>query len=263
MLTSTGTASLFWALIFAGLGLATSSTGFASVTYAGTTLDLGSGWRTSTVSKIDIDPNDVLGSDGWYVAGNSGSEMLPSYLTSLIPNGDVFGGNGGYASIDSPLTTPGPSPSTIISGTLNPFPGTGNTAVDLTLTFGEDVPSLVQVGLMIDNLDIAAYNPSALQIVQVGGPGASAVVATTGALYNDRIPDWVFFDIQAQPGETYNVLGTGGVNGCACLGAVSFDSGADVPEPSSLELAVIGIGLLAGALTHSRRAEVDLSRHRL
>jgi hypothetical protein len=244
----TGIWRLLRASMLCGIVLACSRTGFASVTYAGTSLDLGSGWRTSTVSKIDIDPNDVLGSDGWYVAGNSGSELLPTYITSLVPNGSVFGGNGSYASIDNPLTTPGPSPSTIVSGTLNPFPGSGSTAVDLTFTFGADVPAMVQVGLMIDNLDIAGYNPSALQVVQSGGPGASVVVDTTGALYNNRIPDWVFFDIQGQPGQTYNVLVTGGDNGCACLGAVSFDSSSQVPEPSSFGLAGIGLGLVAAAL---------------
>ena len=251
---STGTWRFLRACMVCGIALACPTTGFASVTYSGTSQDLGSGWRTSTVSKIDIDPNDVLGSDGWYVAGNSGSELVPTYITSLIANGSVFGGNGSYASIDNPLTTPGSSPSTIVSGTLNPFPGNGSTAIDLTFTFGADVPAVIQVGLMIDNLDIAGYNPSALQVVQNGGPGASAVVATTGALYNNRIPDWVFFDIQAQPGQTYNVLVTGGPNGCGCLGAVSFDGSSGVPEPSSFGLAGIGLGLLAGAVRRYRFA---------
>jgi hypothetical protein len=227
------------------LGLSTS--GFAgTITYAATDFDLGSGWRTSTVSKTDIDANEVLGTDGWYVAGNDGSTDLPAYLTSLITNSSIYGGNSSYASIDNPNTTPGLTPSLIQSGTLNPFPGDGSTTIDLTFTFGVIVPSVVQLGLMIDNLDIAAYNPDALQVIQVGGPGASSVVATTGALYNNRIPDWVFFDIQAQPGQTYEVIVTGGTNGCACLGAASFDS-AGVPEPSSFSLAGVGAAFFAAA----------------
>jgi hypothetical protein len=227
------------------LGLSTS--GFAgTITYITTDFDLGSGWRTSTVPKTDIDPNDVLGTDGWFVAGNEGSTEIPAYLTSLIANGAVYGGNSGYASIDDPNTTPGLTPSLIQSGTLNPFPGTGSTTIDLTFTFGAIVPSMVQLGLMIDNLDFTIYNPDALQVIQVGGPGASSVVDTTGALYNDGIPDWAFFDIQAQPGETYEVIVTGGANACACLGAVSFDS-AGVPEPSSFSLAGIGAAFFAAA----------------
>jgi ketosteroid isomerase-like protein len=47
---------------------------------------------------------------------------------------------------------------------------------------------------------------------------------------------------------------TGGPNGCACLGAVSFDSDpAAVPEPSSFGLAGIG-GLLLAAATARGRA---------
>jgi hypothetical protein len=248
MSPATGTRRLLQACMICGVLLGTSTTDFASVIYSGTDQDLGSGWRTSTVPKNDIDGNNVLGSDGWFVAGGSGSAALPGYLTSLTPNSSVFPGNGGYISIDNPLTTPGLSPSTIVSGTLNPFPGAGNPTTDLTFTFGASVPSIVRLGLMIDNLDIAGFNPSALQVVQSGGPGASTVVDTTGALFNDRVPDWVYFDIQAQPGETYDVIVSGGPNGCACLGAASFDSASDVPEPSSFGLVGIGAGLLVGAL---------------
>ena len=227
----------------------------SSITYVGSDVDLGSGWRTSTVSKNDIDGNNVLGSDGWYVVGNSGSQMLPSYITSFVSNDSVYGGNGGYFSIDDPATTPGPSPSTIVTGTLNPGPGPGNTTTDLSFTFGADVPAIVRIGLMVDNLDIAAFNPAAVQVVQNGGSAASPVVDTTGASFNNRIPDWLYFDIQAQPGETYDVVVTGGPNGCACLGAASFDSVSNVPEPSSFQLFGIGAALLAiGALRGGRIA---------
>lgn len=72
-------------------------------------------------------------------------------------------------------------------------------------------------------------------------------------LFNDRILDWLYFDIQAQPGTTYDVLVSGGPNGSACLGAASFDSVSDVPEPSSFELAGLGAALLAiGSLLGGR-----------
>src|ERR1035438_5252848 len=101
----------------AGIGRA------GTITYLATDLDLGSGWRTPTVPN-DIASSGILGSDGWFVAGNAGSTQLPAYLTSLVPNGSVFGGNSNYASIDNPATTPGLTPSLIESGTLNPFPDT-------------------------------------------------------------------------------------------------------------------------------------------
>jgi hypothetical protein len=128
------------------------------------------GWRTSSVSKNDIDGNNVLGTDGWFVAGVVGSVVIPAYLASLTTDPHVYPGNGGYVPIDNPNTTPGATPSLLQSGTLNPFPGTGNPNVDLSFTFGANPPGTVRLGLMIDNLDIAGYNPSSLQVVQSGGP---------------------------------------------------------------------------------------------
>ena len=233
-----------WAFILFSGFIGVSQTGHAgTITYVATDFDLGSGWRTQTVPN-DIDPSGILGTDGWWVAGGSGSTSLPAYVTSLVPNGSFYPGNSNYASIDNPATTPGSTPSLLQSGTLNPNVGDGNTTVDLTFTFAEIVPTEVQLGLMIDNLDIAAFNPGSIQVVQEGGPGASAVVSTTSSEYNDRDPDWLLFDIQAQPGATYQVIVGGGPNGTATLGAASFDSAA-VPEPSSFGLAGIGAALIA------------------
>ena len=186
----------------------------------------------------------ILGADGWYVAGGAGSTELPEYVTSLVPNSSVYAGNSGYAFIDNPATTPGSTPSLLQSGTLNPNAGIGGTTVDLSFTFGANVPGEVQVGLMIDNLDFTGFNPSSLQVVEVGGPGASAVVSTTAPEYNDRIPDWLLFDIQPMPGATYQVIAGGAPDGTAALGAVSFDS-TTVPEPSTFGLAAIGAAFIA------------------
>lgn len=238
---------LLQACALTGMFLGASTSGFAGiVTYSSSDVDLGSGWRTSSVLKSDIDGNNVLGSDGWFVAGAAGSTQLPAYLVSLITNGSVYPGNGSYAQIDDPNTTPGLTPSALQSGTLNPFPGTNGTTTDVTFTFGASVSGTVRLGLMVDNLDIAGFNPNALQVVQVGGPGASAVVSTAGGSFNNKTPDWVYFDLQANSGEIYNVIVTGGSNGCACLGAISFDSVAasSVPEPSSLNLALFGAAFL-------------------
>ena len=238
--------------------LGMSASGYAgSINYVGTDLDLGGGWRTSPVPKNDIDNNNVLGSDGWYVAGAAGSIQLPVYLTLFSDLGNsVYPGNSGYASIDDPNTTPGASPTMLQSGTLNPFPS--GPSVDLVFTFGGSVPNVVRLGLMIDNLDIIGFNPSGLQVVQVGGSG-SAVVSTTSGAYNDQIPDWVYFDLQAQPGETYSVIVSPGDFGCACLGATAFDS-VSAPEPSTFGLAGLGaVWLSAAAL--GRRCRFRATRH--
>lgn len=85
------------AFTLSGVLLGLSASGVAgTITYITTDFDLGSGWRTSSVPKTDIDPNDVLGTDGWYVAGDEGSTEIPAYLTSLISDGIVFGGDSGY-----------------------------------------------------------------------------------------------------------------------------------------------------------------------
>ena len=84
--------------------------------------------------------------------------------------------------------------------------------------------------MMIDNLDFTGFNPSSIHVVQQGGPGSSEVVSTTALEYKDGIPDWLLFDIQPQPGATYQVIVGGAPDGTASLGAASFDSAA-VPEP--------------------------------
>src|SRR5256885_725842 len=120
---------LFQLCAFTGVVLSAPTTSFGGVvTYAIADTDLGSGWRTSSGPKNDIDGNNILGSDGWFVSGAAGSTQLPAYLVSLITNGSVYPGNGSYARIDDPNTTPGLTPSTLQSGTLNPFPGFNNTA---------------------------------------------------------------------------------------------------------------------------------------
>jgi hypothetical protein len=258
MLPSAGTTRIFrLGLIGAALLCAATPGHAGTITYVTTNFDLGAGWRTASDPKYDIDGNNVLGTDGWFVAGANGSTQLPFYLTSLTTDPNVFGGNPSYAMIDNPATTPGASPTTIRSGTLNPFPGSGVQNVDVRFTVGPDVPAAVAVGVMIDNLDLDGYNPSSVQLVQEGGGGSSSIIDTTGATYHDRNPDWLMFMISgAQSGQTYDVLVGGGVLGspydCACLGAVSFDS---VPEPSSFMLT--GLGAIAGAVFAIRRRRLS------
>jgi predicted outer membrane repeat protein len=138
-------------------------------------------------------------------------------LTSTYP------GNGSYAQMDDPTNLPAP----FRTGTMNPAPGTGTNAdlFQFSLT-GNVTNRTIRVGLMVDNLDVAGYNAASLTLVQTNGMGATnGPIATTAGVFNDRIPDWVFFQISgAAAGDTFIVRGAGGTNGAATLGGVSFDS---------------------------------------
>jgi hypothetical protein len=56
--------------------------------------------------------------------------MLPSYITSFLPNSSVCAGMAAISLLTIPSRRLGPSASTIVSGKLNPFPGTGNTTTE-------------------------------------------------------------------------------------------------------------------------------------
>lgn len=202
----------------------------ATITYSGSNLDLGKNWRTAATPKLDIDGNNVLGTDGWYVTGSAiGTAKLvspryvrPGTMWIVAPE---YAGNGNYYAIDNPNTTPGASPTTVLTGTKNPFPGTNVESEVYRFTVTGSVPSVFRLGVMVDNLDAAGYNPNGMRLVQQGGPGDSTSIATTAASYNNRNPDWLYFDVSgAQAGDTFQVFSKGGPNGAATAGAFSFDN---------------------------------------
>lgn len=233
----------------------------ATITFIGADVDLGSGWRTASVPKTDPAHTNVLGQGGWYVTGTSitgvpgdVNHVTPSYFSSMDMTAPEYGGNGSYASIDDPNTTPGATPSAVLSGTKNPFPGTNNYGQDLSFTVNSSVPAVFQVAVMVDNLDNAAYNSNGMEVV-----GPAAIGTTYGAVnFNatptlyDRVPDWLYFTISgAKNGDTFTVDGLGGPNGCACAGAFAFDTVSSTPEPATLGL--MGV-FAAGFLARRRRA---------
>jgi hypothetical protein len=194
----------------------------AVIGYAGAQNDLGSGWRTTTVSKpLDLDGDNILGTDGYQVVNRPA--VPPNYVSAMAILSSTYPGNGTYAQIDDPINLP----ALFTTGTMNPSPGTGANANLFQFTLNANaVGRSIRVGLLVDNLDIAGLNATSLTLVQTNGAGATnGPIATTSALFNDRIPDWVFFDITgASAGDTFIIRGVGGPNGTATLGGVSFDS---------------------------------------
>jgi hypothetical protein len=86
-------------------------------------------------------------------------------------------------------------------------------------------------------------------------------VSLTGAAFNNRVPDWVFFDITgATAGQTFSVTNYGGPNGCACLGGIAFDSSTAVPEPATFAVLGAGLAVLGAARRRRRPGNPDTSR---
>lgn len=235
---------------------AAASAAASTITYVGTLTDTAAAWRTASAANaaFALTPADIFGRDGYFLPGGEGVALRPGYVTAFGGSSNVFGGNAGYAAIDNPLTTPGATPTTLVTGTFNPFPGTGGTATTFAFTVGANAPALIRVGILTDNLDVAGFDPAAVQLVS-SVAGASPDIDLTGAAANDGRPDLTFFDIRGGvAGETFVVTTTGGSAGCACVGGVAFDSAA-VPEPRAWSLMLAGFGLI-GTVARRRPATV-------
>lgn len=215
----------------------------AALSLAGADIDLGSGWRSGAVPS-DIDGNGVLGSDGYVFVRGPVELISPSYGTLTDLGTSVYNGNGSYALVDDPLTTPGGAPTTVLSGTWN---GGGNDVKRATLTMNRDmfVGETIRVGLMVDNLDAVNWNPSSIRVTDsTGGDSGQIVLAD---VTENQVPDWYYVDVTGlSNGDTVDFYASQGINGGATLGAVSLDS--VVPEPGSL--ALLGLG---GLLVARRR----------
>lgn len=194
----------------------------ATVTPAGIHPDLGPSWRSQGVAKpLDVDGDAVLGTDGYQLVNLA--PVLPSTVADWAILSSIYPGNGGYLLIDDPVQ-PGEM---FLTGTMNPSPGSGGSADPFSFRLsGAAEGRLIRVGLLVDNLDGAEWNAAGLSLVQVNGNRASGgPVPTVSPALNNRVPDWVFFDIRdGRAGDEFVVRAVGGVNGTATVGGVAFDS---------------------------------------
>lgn len=219
-----------------------------TITAAGSNVNLGSGWRTSSVVKNDIDGNNVLGSDGYRIVGTNARSLTPSYIGLITQSGNIFGGNGGYASIDDPNTTPGGGPTTMGSGTTNPFAGVNVEASVFTFSVHPGAPSTFRVAVLNDNTDGTQFASNSIRIAQTVGGAATSATVNTSTL--NRVSDWYYFDVVgAQAGDTFSVLSGGGASGCNCLGGIAFDSlGGPAPANNPTKLWSVDIQGTGGTL---------------
>ena len=187
----------------------------ATVNFASVQTTQNGTWRTAGVVKAyDLDGDNVLGTDGYWLVGNNGSQSVPSYVDAFTKTGSIYGGNGSYYSVDNPAN-PG---NTTNPGTTTPA---SNSDV-LKFTFTGAPPSTVRLGVMIDALDNAYFNPSSV-IIKLNGSVVGTVV-TSDPIYRDRNPDWVFWDVEnATAGDEMVITGVSPSNQVT-LTAFSFDN---------------------------------------
>ncbi len=194
----------------------------AIVPYVGADQDLGHSWRTASVSKpFDIDGDNVLGTDGYYLVNRPA--VLPNYVSQAAILTSTYPGNVSYSSIDDPIN-PG---SLFLTGTMNPTVGTGGSGDLFRFTMnGAGAGRKIRIGLLVDNLDHSSFNSASLELLRNNGVGGdSGPVATASVPFNNQVPDWIFFDIDANTaGDVFVIRGVGGLSGTATLGGVAFDS---------------------------------------
>jgi hypothetical protein len=176
-----------------------------SVTFVGADTTTNDAWRTTSVAKpLDIDGDNIYGSDGFYLY-SGGTHTLtapPPYATvSPRPGMTVYSGNASYIFYDNPdLTGAGPIPNVLTGVIYN----TNNPTEWVDITFTQ--PGLFRVGIITDNADFIPISPLNFRFQQItGGTVDTGYVAASGD--RDRDIDYYLFDVEANAGDVYRLSG--------------------------------------------------------
>ena len=255
----------FAALLFASSQLAHA----ASITAAGAQLNLGDGWRDSSVAKTqDIDGDNIYGSLGYFMFSTqtpgSGSGVspgpgagilsLPSYISLTLNGANAGFHSDGYTLINDP-NNPG-SANDLSSGiSYKSGPLADNTEFslfDINFSAGVSFTDTIRVGIFVDNTVPLNTSPVGLRVAGAGGDSFTVVKPQAS-----QVNDYYFFDLTGlNPGDVVTVFATTGVDFSAlALGGFTFDSVPEsVPEPSAMILA--GFGFVFLAILFARRSTV-------
>ncbi|MBT7959702.1 MAG: PEP-CTERM sorting domain-containing protein [Akkermansiaceae bacterium] len=214
----------------------------AAITYVGGqsnfeahTNDPTVGWRNATTAKpLDGDGDNVLGTDGYDLSGNSAPLLLPSYVLSSVVSGNH---NQTRGNVDDPADPTGAdiaggwSGGSSASGTFGTFVFQGSTMATETL----------RLGVLYDSDWNLAWGTQTFTLTQTVG-GSDAATTPTLTLAGDGV-DVAFFDITGiQDGDTFVLSYTDVAINWAHIGGVTFDT-VTVPEPTTT--ALLGLGGLA------------------
>ncbi len=197
-----------------------------NIRYVGNLLDL-LAWKDNTiVKKLDIDSDNILGTDGFLIFGDKQLKMyigfvsdstvtLLGFITNLkhpVANSQV---GSAY------LTFPGEKLVLHKTGFLE-VPGNIAQKEVISFTTGDGVPKMFRIGLMLDNTDTYNKVGESISLKNSRGEYSAEVLLAK----SNRIPDWYFFDIiNAKPGDVITVTGKArDENAIFSLGGITFDS---------------------------------------
>ncbi len=233
----------------------------STITALGVDPDLGAGWRSSSIPKIaaaDPSGDGVYGSDGYHVYGNNAVlSSKPAYIASFTEGGwwttyEYATPIGAQPPLNDPSQPFGPLHPTVANLAF-----TGMRYCSGSITSNMFSFTLSQERTFVLTVITDAWNASgdplrfASPDISVTGPNG-AVAAETGLLsYADTVPDYVFFKISGNAGDTFTVWMAGNTflnpaneQPWDTMGTAGFAFETIVPEPSVALLLSLG-GLLA------------------
>jgi hypothetical protein len=237
------------ALVFLGL-VAAANVNASVITYDGEDVDIGAGWRNSTVPKAySVNGSNVYGLDGYFTSNSTSdgtgtiTNSLPSYVASAAVASPQTYSSAGYEAIDNPTPSSPYFDGMVYSGTAYvnaAAAGATENLLTFTLSTTAAIPAGLRIGVMVDNTDNSGGQNPRPALTLSGGTGGTAT-APIGV--EDGIADWYFFDItSAAAGDVYNISETNTSTGNENLqaGLISFDTVTGVPEPSACALMAVG-----------------------